>query len=282
MQPVADFVRLMGGNGLSCVSSAIVRDMASLPRLRLHTIGTSHFCEKARWALQRAKIDFEERASAPIFHMAALPRGKKGSSTPLLELRDGTIIQDSTAILRWIDTQVDPSRRLFPDDNSIAAQVEAWEERADAHLGPAVRRCVYDELLPDPKASRMAFQAGAPRGQSVAVAVLRPVIAKAIRKGLGVHGSRVLKSRERLHELLDEVDAHLGTERRYLAGDRFTAADLSFAALFAPLIMPAGYGPAGAQFHVPPVLEKRAATYAARPSGQYVERMYQQHRNEVL
>jgi glutathione S-transferase len=37
--------------------------------LLLHTIPFSHFCEYARWSLQRAGVEFEERASLPGLHL---------------------------------------------------------------------------------------------------------------------------------------------------------------------------------------------------------------------
>lgn len=37
--------------------------------LLLHTIPFSHYCDYARWSLQRANVDFEERASLPGLHL---------------------------------------------------------------------------------------------------------------------------------------------------------------------------------------------------------------------
>ena len=42
-----------------------------MPKPRLITIGPSHYCEKARWALERAGIEYVEHAHAPILHYAA-------------------------------------------------------------------------------------------------------------------------------------------------------------------------------------------------------------------
>ena len=42
--------------------------------------------------------------------------------------------------------------------------------------------------------------------------------------------------------MFDAVAARLDDGRPYLAGERFTAADLTFSALAAPLVLPAEYG----------------------------------------
>ena len=51
----------------------------------LITIPVSHFCEKARWALDRFNIPYDEQPHCPGFHVPAVKAaGGKGSSTPLL------------------------------------------------------------------------------------------------------------------------------------------------------------------------------------------------------
>ena len=65
----------------------------------------------------------------------------------------------------------------------------------------------------------------------------------------------------------------------YLVGSRFTAADLTFACLAAPVVGPGGYGGLGGMplpWGVYPegLLEEMRAT----PAGQHVLRVYREHR----
>ena len=41
---------------------------------RLITIGASHYCEKARWAVQRAGLPFREECHPPLFHIFVAKR----------------------------------------------------------------------------------------------------------------------------------------------------------------------------------------------------------------
>ena len=55
----------------------------------LLTIHFSHYCDKARWALERAGLPFREAAHLPIFsRLAGLVRGEWGT-VPMLAPIDG-------------------------------------------------------------------------------------------------------------------------------------------------------------------------------------------------
>ena len=69
------------------------------------------------------------------------------------------------------------------------------------------------------------------------------------------------------------VSAKLADGRRYLAGDRFGAADLTFAALAGPALLPPGYG--GRRFIAPPLpkqLEPQIRAWRATPAGRHALR----------
>ncbi|HBQ15232.1 MAG TPA: hypothetical protein DEF51_30285 [Myxococcales bacterium] len=81
--------------------------------------------------------------------------------------------------------------------------------------------------------------------------------------------------------IADEVATRLADGRPYLTGDAFTAADLTFAALFSPVILP---GPDRYGATLPPLElfshEGRATVerYRAHPAGQFAARMFDAHR----
>ena len=80
--------------------------------------------------------------------------------------------------------------------------------------------------------------------------------------------------------MLDEVAGRLGDGGPYLGGERFTVADLTFAALVAPVVWPRQYG-----VHLPDVddLPDKFAAFVrecrAHPAGAYALRLFEDERS---
>lgn len=88
-----------------------------MPRPELYLFPISHYCEKARWALDHHGIAHRVRDLAPGPHGLVLRRmGARGSTVPVL-LVEGALIQGSAAIVDWADAQGrEPERSLTPED----------------------------------------------------------------------------------------------------------------------------------------------------------------------
>ena len=114
--------------------------------LRLVTIPISHYCEKARWALERAGIPYREERHVQGIHRFAARRAGGGQTVPVLVTPEGSI-GESEEILRWADERTPPERRLFPSDPTERAEVEALSRRFDERLGPRGRRFMYVKML---------------------------------------------------------------------------------------------------------------------------------------
>ena len=70
--------------------------------LRLITIPISHYCEKARWALERAGIPYREERHVQGIHRVAARRAGGGQTVPVLVTPEGAL-GESEDILRWVD-----------------------------------------------------------------------------------------------------------------------------------------------------------------------------------
>ncbi len=71
----------------------------------LITIPFSHYCEKARWALDWCGVPYVERACLPGLHLRHTRR-IGGRTVPALIRGDGSAHVDSTDILRWADARL--------------------------------------------------------------------------------------------------------------------------------------------------------------------------------
>jgi glutathione S-transferase len=201
----------------------------------LITVPLSHFCEKARWALDRSGVAYREEPHAPLLNRLATRRGA-GGTVPVLIHGDRRLI-DSTEILVYVD-QLRGGDWLYPLDPAARSEVDAWEERFDAELGPHARRWIYAQLLPDARLLRSLWSRGVPAMQARLVPLIAPLARYLVRKGYKVTAESAKRSYDRLRAVFSAVDDKLADGRDYLVAQRFSAADLTFASLAAPLLLP--------------------------------------------
>src|SRR6266446_5438595 len=100
---------------------------------RLITIPFSHYCEKARWALDRCDIAYREEGHLPIFHYLATWRARGDRTVPVV-VAGATVLRDSTEIVAWADAQRPAS--LLPADPDARRDALALEDDFDRQLGP--------------------------------------------------------------------------------------------------------------------------------------------------
>lgn len=244
----------------------------------LVTIPISHFCEKARWALERAGLDYEERRHIQLIHALAAKRWGGGITAPVLATPEGVYAQSSD-ILRYADEQLPADARLYPEDPVLRAEVQALEARFDAVLGVESRRWLYHEVFKDVRPFASYNLTGVPAWERRIFPFVLPPAKVAIRRYLRIDEGTVASALRLVDEELDHVGELLSDGRRYLAGERFSAADLAFAALCAPLIVPVDYGTPLPQPDVmPDAMATRVEAWRAHPAGRFASRMYDEQR----
>jgi glutathione S-transferase len=209
--------------------------------LRLITIPISHYCEKARWALQRAGIDYREERHVQGVHRIAARRAGGGATVPVLVTPEGTI-GESHEILEWVDASTPPEQRLFPEEPAERAEVEALCRRFDAELGPKGRRLIYVHMMRDRPLALRFNNEGVPRWEARAMRYGWPAMQALIARVLEIRPGIEREDEPAVWSEFDFVAERLADGRRHLCGERFTAADLTFASLSAPLIVPPAYG----------------------------------------
>jgi glutathione S-transferase len=241
--------------------------------MKLITIPFSHFCEKARWGLDRAALPYVEQGYAPVVHrLAVLPRGSK--TAPVL-VDHGRIVRGSNTILKLCDARGHASEPLYPEDTALRREVEKLVARYDVELGRATRLWLYSWALDDHEALMRFSSAGLSPGQRRRLRRMLPAVAGTLRAVLSIDSQTHERSAHRADEELALVSERLSDGRLYLAGERFTAADLTFAALAAPILTPPEYG--GGAITPPPeplALAPAIARWRATPAGRHGMAIY--------
>ncbi|HET9989713.1 MAG TPA: glutathione S-transferase C-terminal domain-containing protein, partial [Kofleriaceae bacterium] len=195
-------------------------------------------------------------------------------TVPVLVAGD-TVLTDSTDIVAWCDAHQPGT--LVPDDPAHRDEALALEDDFDRQLGPATRRWGYAQLIDEPRVVPY-LGSRVPRWQALGLRVARPLAMRTIKRGLNVTPDGIARSLVKIEDAFARVGARLADGRRYLVGDRFTVADLTFAALAAPVLLPDQldvglpprdlFGAANAQIDA----------WRATPAGAFALRMYSEER----
>jgi glutathione S-transferase len=254
-------------------------------QLRLLTIPASHYCEKARWALEYSRVPFVESRSVQLLHYIPAWWYARTWFVPALLTPEGPV-RDSSQILRYADARAPNDRRLLPDTEAERQRVETWERHFGETIGVETRRWLYFvafEHFSTKQILDLSCQ-GTPAWQRPVTALLMPLARWILKLRLSVDRKRVEQGLTTLRAVFDEVGRELADGRRFLVGDRFSAADLCFASLSALILMPAEYG---VRLPVPETLpgsaqsgpQHEVTSLRNTAAGQYALRIYSEWRN---
>jgi glutathione S-transferase len=245
---------------------------------RLITFGISHYCEKARWALDWHGIPFEEVGWPPGPHIVLARRlGVRKSSLPILAA-DDALVQGSDAIFGWAEQHASGTRPSLQPAGELSRAQEI-EARADSVLGVHVRRLFYSEVLPHQAhlAKRWLFLNTSAHHRFLGN-LMWPVTRRAMISGMDTRPEAAPESRAVLEGELDWLDAMLAEGRPFLAGERFSRVDLTVASLLAPFARPQQAAVYSAMT-LPPALVQDVERWRARPAMAWVNGLYEQYRN---
>jgi glutathione S-transferase len=245
---------------------------------RLLTIPISHYCEKARWALERAGLDYVEERHVQGIHQVKAKRAGGGMTVPVLVADEG-VFPESEAIIRYADEHLPDAQRLFPAEPELRAEVEELCRRLDDGLGPDGRRLVYAHVLPFKEEMMLTNNQGVPAWEDRTMRAIYPAIAWYAKRKLDIGTNTIADDEPRVRQVFDTIAERLADGRQYLCADRFTAADLTFAALSSPVIAPPEYGIALPQpAEMPPGLARTVREFRALPAGRFALELYRTQR----
>lgn len=172
-------------------------------------------------------------------------------------VHDGDVWIDSNDIIRYLD-ETYPEPRLTPVDGIQVAQIAAWMDLASSIHVTAVKTYVYSSK-PIEKRGKTAAELERYRGLQTNEELLEFHTRCSTGGGLSREDQR--GAERLLNEAFTQLDTHLD-EHRWLAGDEFTLADITWVPLHYTLAQ------AGFLFDRHPNLEDWARRIALRPSFQ--------------
>lgn len=195
----------------------------------------SNFNEKARWALDFKRVPHLRRAAVPGRHRALAQAMTGGRTLPVLEL-DGRFIGDSTAIIQWLERDF-PDPPLYPRDWAEQRRALELEDFFDEQLGPYARLLFLYHALPDARLMLGAFTPDLRRLPLYLARATFSAVRRQVRRDFEIDARSVALAYEKLDTAGARFRAALQPSG-YLAGPRFSVADLTAAALIAPLVAP--------------------------------------------
>jgi glutathione S-transferase len=254
----------------------------------LITIPMSHYNERARWALDLCGVPYEEKGYLPLLHFAPVFKnavGRSGKadrasspfSTPLLITPNGRRIHDSGLIVRY-------AVEHFGGSLDIGAEASSLAQTFHDNLGPKTRLLTYHWLLPERDLMGWIAHENVGPVQTRIVISAYPLFRRAMIRALGVIPSRADRALEEVRTIFDEVSDQI-RDRRFLVGESFSLADLTFASLASLALGVShdeGYGavmPSLERYPEPArsVMRELRATEA----GKFALRMYAEERRRV-
>ncbi len=243
---------------------------------RLYVFSISHYCEKARWAIEHHGIEYELVHLAPGSHIStARDLGSRRSGLPILSI-DGEVIQGSSKIIDWADRVGEAdSKRLAPQGGESGAEIE---KRLDDVLGVHARRVFYSEaLVEQPQSVRRFFARDLSLVQRLTLRAAWGKIRQKMIQGMDLGTSQGAASQQLVEKELDWLDALLSDGRSFLVGDRFSRVDLTAASLMSPLVRPEEH-PSYARLELPPRLSTVVREWDQRRTTQWVREIYAEYR----
>ena len=242
----------------------------------LYIFNISHYCEKARWALDHFGIAHRvQHVMVGRHRRIAKKLGAASGSVPFLQAGN-RVVAGSSAIIDWGEAQRAADTPSLAGDDP--AQVRGIEKRLDDTAGVHVRRFYYsDALTTAPAAVRPIFSNGLPMWQRIAITMAWSKIVPLMIKGMDLGPAQGLESRAILERELAWLDELLADGRPYLTGNRFTRADITAASLLAPLVLPKEH-PTYAAAVVPQAVAATMRAWAERPILRLVRSAYTSRR----
>lgn len=241
--------------------------------MRLYQFPVSHFCEKVRWAMDYKGLHYETVDLMPGRHMRKVRSLAAETSVPLL-VDGGLKVQGSAAIVDYLEREY-PQHSLTPTAAKDQQRARQWEQRLDDETGPDVRLLCYHYLLQQPSLIIPMLCHRQPWYTGWLLRLGFGKVENGMRRWMRINERTANAAQKRLQSTLQDL-GQAYQDGRFLAGSTFSRADITAAALLAPLFQPQ-------QFDLPwpqsMPAELQGWIQQQRPYLEPLQSLYQQYRS---
>jgi len=199
----------------------------------LYEFPHSHFCEKARWALDFKGLDFRRIPLLPGWHVLTTKRYGKYSSVPLL-IDEGKPIQGSGKIMTYLDEVYSESVLTLGDK----AECYKCEKDIDENIGVALRAFFYFYCLKYKDFVTSAFMQNSPRWQKIVFSLQYPFLARMIKQSYCPNEDAAIEAGKKLINGMDRLWNDLDG-RPFLRQQGFSRLDITVCSLLSFIARPA-------------------------------------------
>jgi glutathione S-transferase len=186
---------------------------------------------------------------------------------PVLVCEEG-VLAESADIVAYADRLAPADRRLGPGDAGL-------EHELDETFGPAGRLWMYEALHGRADIAAAYVTPTVPGWERRMFRLGYPLMSRFIDRHLGVTPEAATAAGGVVDATFDAIAERLADGRPYLCGERFSATDLTFAALSAPAVVPPQYGvPLPQPPELPGPMAQRVEAWRAHPAGAFALRLF--------
>ena len=244
------------------------------PTLYIFTI--SHYCEKARWALDYLAIAHNVvHLGAGLHIQISQELGLKTSSLPILKT-DKQVIQGASEIIDWAEKNTATDKTLTPAN--CEQHCRKLEQKIDDILGIHTRRFFYSEaLIEHPDSVKTIFYNHLSAEQKKAMTCIWGFVAELMIKKMDLGERQGDESKAIVATELEHLEGLLADGRSYLACDQLTRADIAAASFCSFMVNPTQH-PEFDLVPLPPRLSEFQQQWLNRPVMIWIKALYQQHR----
>lgn len=242
-----------------------------MSKATLYVFSISHYCEKAKWALDICNIEYELKVLIPPTYAKATQHLDTAKpSVPILQTPAGEVIQGSPGIVVWANSQ---NEKFLVSDES-----NHIERRLDAALGLHIRRWFYSESLIDcPKIVKPCFTFGAHFLDKILMMFAWSKVVPVMIQRMDLGPAQELESKAIVERELAWLEEKLADGRKYLVDGQFSNADIAAASLLAPAFSIKEH-PLNSVFTLPTRISATCESWSGRPIEQWLKRIYKEHR----